>query len=70
VQIEDITIYSAVATPKVSYFRKRINPSMELLKPSLASKVPETLYLWHLANILLNSYKITIYSTDQLGNII
>ncbi len=33
--------------PQAWYFRKRINPSVELLKPSLASKVPEAPYLWH-----------------------
>ena len=42
--------------PKVGYFRKRINPSLELLKPSLASKVPETPYLRHSDDIQLNSY--------------
>ncbi len=39
--------YSRNVMPKVWCFRKRINPSVELLKPSVASKVPETPYLWH-----------------------
>jgi hypothetical protein len=47
--------YSAGIIPKVWYFRKRINPSMELLKPSMASKIPETPYLWHSAKLKLNS---------------
>ena len=48
--------YSAAARPKVWYFSKHLNPSMELLKPSMASKIPETPYLCHSANIKLNSY--------------
>ncbi len=39
--------YSRNVVPKVWCFRKRIKASVELLKPFLASKVPETPYLWH-----------------------
>jgi hypothetical protein len=49
--------YSAAITPKVWCFKKRINPSIELLKPSMASKILETPYLWHSFKFILNSYE-------------
>ena len=57
--IKPVCNYSAASRPKVWYFSKHINPSMELLKPSMASKIPETPYLCHSANIKLNSYEIS-----------
>jgi hypothetical protein len=50
--------YSAGITPKVWYFRKGIDPSVELLKPSTASMVPETPDLCHTAKLKLNSYAL------------
>jgi hypothetical protein len=43
--------HSVHITPKVWYFKKRINPSLELLKSSMALKILETPDLWHSAKI-------------------